>query len=181
MEIKDEDADRSGSWRRYACLRQFLVGEPESKWDEICRSTKLNNLRILAQVSLWRLHQTCNKPNIHKKEWMGCEALDPWNGIPFISENYKGKHKFLRPEQTTGDYMIEMLSAMKYDFDKDEFHNDNPVDEQLRFKLQTLIDKLADRQKGDERIAEIRAISSIPASRVFPLEIQCWPLWGHLL
>lgn len=181
LKIDNKESNVLGSWRRYACLRQFLNGTPELQWDNACQNEELKNLRILSQISLWRLYQACNRAGIEKQSWAGCEALLPWNGIPFISQKFQTQYKPLKQDQTTGGYMIEILSDMGYQFDKDEFHNKSPVDEQLRFKLQTLVDKLAERQKSDERRA-MKQIGTVALNyyRYLPPKNAIYGVFGEL-
>lgn len=142
-----------GSWVRYSCLRQYLNGTPEKNWDSICKSESLKNLRNLAQLSLWRLYHACQNAT-DESNWPGCEALSPWGkSVPNISASFQKMYAPPTHNYNVGEYLILSLEKLGYQFDKEEFHNKSPVDEQLRFKLQVLVDRLSERQNSDEQKA----------------------------
>lgn len=158
--LNDQDISIKGSWRRYACLRQYLNGTSESQRDKICHDPSVKNLLILSQISLWRLYGTCHKQDVDKKKWVGCEALSHWQETPLLSGEFKKKMALPEYGQDTGDYFLHALETLGYEFDSKEFNKQSPIDEQLRLKLQVLLDKLASRQKGEEKRA-VRSLGTV--------------------
>ena len=145
-----EGYSKSASWERLECLEAFYEGKGKEK--KQCHSKEMQNLKIISQISLWRLHHLCEQKGVDKKKWKGCSALEPFgNKLPFISDEFKVSKVLPMVGEDDGMYFLRLLETFNYAFDRDEFLSNSDIKGQLRKKLKYIFSHLSKQQENDEK------------------------------
>lgn len=149
FENKDELGEL-GSWARFGCLKQFIEGEISLT----CKDPKVKNLKILTQISLLRLFSACQTTD----EWDSCKRFKDLKSPPQLSRDFENKIILPLTDEDEGTYLIKQAISLGYDFDKEEFKENLPIEFQLRKKLQLALIRLSQKQKNPNEAYAIRYI-----------------------
>lgn len=144
------DARSRASWLHFRCLASYLENKINSEVG--CHGEELKNLKLLAQISLWRLYYLCHQPGIESDKWAACSALGHFNNqVPFVDKAFYGDDVLPRISENDGIYLMRLLQRFDYSFDKNEFETKESPDKQLRKKLKLVVDRLAEKQPLGEK------------------------------
>ncbi len=144
----------SNDYRKLACLLSHFEGDRYTHLQPLCQGEKLQDFRILLQVTLDRLWSNCrllNDDEAHKRNHLQCKRAHGGIDAPIVDPTFKVKGERYRGlEEAEFDYVLRIMKDYQFHFQdlgltREQSNNAKIA---VRRKLEALTTSLANAQPG---------------------------------